>query len=75
MITTKKMTNSNVENNDCVIEILNSDNLSLANAKCSKPYGKAELKPFVKILLWTMRVYVLLSFILIVTQIFISLKK
>jgi len=63
------------EDKSWAIEVLKSDNLSLANARYRKPYGKAELKPFIKILLWTMRVYVLLSFILIIAQIFISLKK
>lgn len=70
MITTTKN-----EDNSWVVEILKSDNLNLSNARNLKQYGKAELKPSIKILLWTMRLYVVLSFFLIVAQIFISLKK
>ncbi len=57
-----------------VIDVLESDDLKLANAKRAEPYGRADLKPAVRIVLWAMRLYVLLSIILIATQIYISLK-
>ncbi|GEM_PF-3234704 len=67
-------TNSNVEDKAWVVEVLKSDDLRLANSRRLEPYGKAELKPFVRLLLWAMRIYVLLSLVLIVAQIYISLK-
>ncbi len=67
--------NENARSQVWVIDILKSDDLHLANAKNAGPYGRAKLKPSVKILLWAMRIYVLLSLVLIVAQLFISLKK
>ncbi len=66
---------SSREDKAWAVEVLKADNLSLANARRAEPYGRAELKPFVRILLWAMRIYVLLSFVLIVAQILISLKQ
>ena len=67
-------TSSKVEDKAWVVEVLKSDDLRLANSSRLEPYGKAELKPFVRILLWAMRIYVLLSFVLIMAQIYISLR-
>lgn len=63
------------QNQTWAFNILKSDHLCLANERRTKPYGRARLSPFINILLWTMRIYVLLSFILIIVQIIISLKK
>ena len=61
-------------NTEWVTAILEKDNLQLANAKRLTPYGKAEYGSFVRILLWAMRVYVVISFILIIVQLYISIK-
>ena len=53
--------------------ILQADGLHLSES-VARPYGRASLGLFSKILLWGMRVYVLLSFVLIAAQIYISLK-
>jgi len=60
--------------NAWVSEVLEADNLRLAGAKRLEPYGRAKLGKWTRILMWTMRVYVVLSFLLIIAQIYISLK-
>jgi hypothetical protein len=57
-----------------VVEILGADNLRLAEARLAEPYGRAQLGTATRILMWAMRIYVVLSLILIVAQIYISLK-
>ena len=57
-----------------VVEVLDADNLKLAEAKQTTSYGRARLGLATRVLMWAMRVYVLLSLILIVAQIYISLK-
>jgi len=54
-------------------EVLQADELRLSGST-ARPYGRATLGLFSKILLWGMRIYVLLSFVLIAAQIYISLK-
>ena len=60
--------------NAWVVEILGADDLKLAEAKQLAPYGRAQLGIATRILMWAMRVYVLLSLILIIAQIYISLN-
>ena len=60
--------------NTWVVEVLEADDLKLAEAKQLAPYGRAHLGTATRILMWAMRVYVLLSLILIVAQIYISLN-
>lgn len=62
-------------NNKWVVDILNSDNLRLAESNHLETYGRAHLGKATKILMWAMRVYVVLSFVLIVAQIYISLHS
>lgn len=64
----------NQADNAWVVEVLESDDLRLANSRRLEPYGRAKLGRWVTILLWAMRIYVLLSILLIVAQIYISLK-
>jgi hypothetical protein len=66
-------TQSNVSESAWAAKILQADGLRLSES-IAKPYGRARLGLFSKILLWGMRVYVLLSFVLIAAQIYISLK-
>jgi hypothetical protein len=54
-------------------EVLQADGLRLSES-IAKPYGRATLGLFSKILLWGMRGYVVLSFVLIAAQLYISLK-
>jgi hypothetical protein len=54
-------------------EVLQADELRLSGSS-AKPYGRAKLGLFSKVLLWGMRVYVVLSFVLIAAQLYISLK-
>jgi hypothetical protein len=54
-------------------EVLQADELTLSGST-AKPYGRAKLGLFSKILLWGMRGYVVLSFVLIAAQLYISLK-
>ena len=56
-----------------VAEVLHSDELRLS-ASHAEPLGRATLGMFSKFLLWGMRGYVVLSFVLIAAQIYISLK-
>lgn len=56
-----------------VAEVLQADELSLSKSH-AEPYGRAKLGVFSKILLWGMRGYVVLSFVLIAAQLYISLK-
>ncbi len=65
---------STATDNAWVVEILAEDNLRLADAKQLKPYGRAKLGVATRIVMWAMRIYVLLSFILIIAQIYISLR-
>jgi len=58
-----------------VIDILKADNLKLAESNQIGTYGRAKLGPVTRILMWAMRIYVVLSFILIVAQIYISLHS
>ena len=39
-----------------------------------QPYGRAELTPSVRVLLWAMRLYVLLSFGAVAAQIYVALN-
>jgi len=57
-----------------VVDILHDDQLQLANGKRLEPYGRATLSPFVKRLMWSMRIYVIASFFLIAAQLAISLN-
>ncbi len=54
-------------------EVLKADDLKLSEER-AETYGRASLGVFAKILLWGMRVYVALSFVLIATQLYISLR-
>jgi len=54
-------------------QVLQADELRLAGSRV-EPYGRAKLGLFSKILLWGMRIYVVLSFVLIAAQLYISLK-
>lgn len=56
-----------------VVDVLKEDNLKLAESNHIGMYGRAQLGTGTKILMWGMRIYVVLSFILIVAQIYISL--
>ncbi len=58
-----------------VVDILKADHLRLAESSRAETYGRAHLGTATKILMWAMRVYVVLSFILIVAQIYISLHS
>lgn len=58
-----------------VVDILKEDNLKLAESNHIGTYGRAQLGRGTKILMWGMRIYVVLSFILIVAQIYISLHS
>jgi hypothetical protein len=66
-------TQPKVSESDWAAKILQSDGLRLSES-IAKPYGRAKLGLFSKILLWGMRVYVALSFVLIAAQLYISLK-
>jgi hypothetical protein len=66
-------TQSTVPESAWAATILQGDGLKLSES-VAQPYGRARLGTFSKILLWGMRVYVLLSFVLIAAQIYISLK-
>lgn len=66
--------NTDTSDNTWVVEILEADDLKLAEAKLSESYGRAQLGIATRILMWAMRLYVLLSLLLIVAQIYISLK-
>lgn len=66
-------TRLNVSDNAWAAKILQADGLNLSES-VAKPYGRAKLGLFSKILLWGMRVYVVLSFVLIAAQLYISLK-
>jgi hypothetical protein len=54
-------------------EVLQADDLKLSGSH-AELYGRANLGLFSKILLWGMRGYVVLSFVLIAAQLYISLK-
>lgn len=71
---TDSLTKANKSDNTWVVEILGADDLKLAEAKQLAPYGRAQLGIATRILMWAMRIYVLLSMILIVAQLYISLK-
>jgi hypothetical protein len=58
-----------------VVDILKEDNLKLAESNHLGTYGRAQLGPATKVLMWAMRIYVVLSFILIIAQIYISLRS
>ena len=60
--------------NAWVVEVLGADNLKLSETRQTKLLGRAHLSVATRALMWGMRVYVLLSLVLIVAQIFISLK-
>jgi len=60
--------------NAWVVQILEADHLRLSESKQLEPFGRAKLGKWTKILMWAMRFYVILSFILIIAQIYISLK-
>ena len=64
---------TNRQDNKWVVDVLSDDGLKLAGAKGVTPYGRAQLGIGTRILMWAMRIYVLLSLILIVAQIYISL--
>jgi hypothetical protein len=64
---------SNPSDSAWAAKILQADGLKLSEST-AKPYGRATLGLFSKILLWGMRVYVVLSFLLIAAQLYISLK-
>ena len=66
-------TQSNDSESAWAAKILQADGLNLSES-IAKPYGRAKLGLFSKILLWGMRGYVLLSFVLIAAQLYISLK-
>ena len=61
--------------NSWVVEVLEADQLGLANAQRTKSYGRAELKRPVKLLLWAMRLYVGLAVLMILLQVYISLNQ
>jgi len=67
--------NPDNSNNKWVVDILNEDHLRLSESNQAKIYGRAKLGKATKILMWAMRVYVVLSFILIIAQIYISLHS
>lgn len=69
---TNKLNNSDKE---WVVDILKENNLKLAESNHIGAYGRAQLGPATKVLMWAMRIYVVLSFILIVAQIYISLHS
>jgi len=73
-ITTDPRVSLNKADNAWVVEVLGTDNLKLAEAKRSEPYGRAQLGTATRILLWAMRLYVLFSLVLIAAQLYISLK-
>ncbi len=73
-ITADSPTKAGNSDNTWVVEILGADDLKLAEARQLAPYGRARLGVATRILMWAMRVYVLLSLILIVAQIYISLN-
>ena len=54
-------------------EVLQADGLRLSES-IARPYGRAKLGLFSKVLLWGMRGYVVLSFVLIAAQLYISLR-
>jgi len=58
-----------------VVDILKADHLRLAGSDYKQKYGRAQLGTGTRILMWVMRVYVVLSFVLIVAQIYISLHS
>jgi hypothetical protein len=62
-------------NNKWVVDILKADHLRLAESSRAETYGRAKLGKATKILMWAMRVYVVLSFVLIIAQIYISLHS
>jgi hypothetical protein len=70
--TTVKPGNSS---NKWVVDILKADHLGLADSIRTETYGRAKLGRATKIVMWAMRVYVVLSFILIIAQIYISLHS
>lgn len=72
-IATSSNNRSNVLSGAWAAEVLQADELRLSGSSV-KPYGRAKLGLFSKILLWGMRVYVALSFVLIAAQLYISLK-
>jgi hypothetical protein len=56
-----------------VVEVLKADNLKLSNEQEVVPYGRARLNTVTRLLMWAMRIYVVLSLVLIVAQLYISL--
>lgn len=72
-ITTASPTKLNKQDSAWVVEVLGADELRLAEAKRLEPYGRAKLGNFTKLVMWTMRFYVLFSLILIAAQLYISL--
>ena len=56
-----------------VTEVLEADQLRLADAKRLEPYGRARLNTATRALMWAMRLYVLFSLVLIAAQLYISL--
>lgn len=58
-----------------VVDVLKADHLRLAESSYVETYGRAKLGTATRILMWAMRIYVVLSFVLIVAQIYISLHS
>lgn len=66
--------NSEDPNEVWVRQVLEEEGIPLADLDQHLPYGRAELTPAKKTLLWAMRAYVLLSLGAVVTQIYIALR-
>lgn len=57
---------------EAVLSVLEAD--QLVSAKERTRYGRRELSPRIRVLLWGLRVYVLLMFVLVLIQIFHTLQ-
>jgi hypothetical protein len=76
-MTESDKTNGSTANTDkdWVVDVLKADHLRLSESNRAGTYGRAKLGTATIILMWAMRVYVVLSFILIMAQIYISLHS
>ncbi len=57
-----------------VRQVLEEEAIPLSDLDQHLPYGRAELTPAKKALLWAMRAYVLLSFGAVAAQVYIALR-
>ncbi len=66
--------NTEDPNEAWVRQVLEEEGIPLSGLDQHVPYGRAELTPAKKALLWSMRAYVLLSFGAVAAQVYIALR-